>query len=547
MKDEDKNQAQLIRELRQMRQRVASLERERAQFKRMAETDPYYNSPDMFASADAVTERVLHCNHSLLTTLGYTEDELVGQPISKIYHPDCLEDATTMFTSLVNNGEIRDVELVLRKKDGGTVDVNLSASTIRDDTGNPLYSRFIWRDITQQKETERELRESDQRFHQLADSIREVFWLMSLEGDEFYYLSPGYDEIWGRSRYDLIAEPMSWAESIYPDDLEQVLANFERQKRGEFVEYEFRIVRPDGEIRWIQARAFPVKDEGGNPYRVAGFALDITERKRAEEVSAMQQRQLIQADKMTSLGILTAGVAHEINNPNNFILLNGETLEKAWFSVMPILERYYQENGDFMCAGVLYTELQTDIREMTTGIIIGAKRIQEIVDVLGDFAHHGDEDLSQPVDCNTVIDSAIVIVGNMIEKSTNRFSPQLDRNLPMVLGNAQQLEQVFINLITNACQALPDPSRSVVVSTRKSSKDVLIEFCDEGAGIPPENLRRIMDAFFTTKRDTGGTGLGLSISYNIIKNHGGDLTFSSELGKGTTATVKLPADPRSNR
>ena len=534
-------QAQLIGELRQMRQRVASLERERVQFKRMAETDPYYNSPEMFASADAVTERVLHCNQALLTPLGYTEDELVGYAISKIYHPDCIEDATTMFTSLVSNGEIRDVELVLRKKNGGKIDVNLSASTIRDDRGNPLYSRFIWRDVTRYKETERELRQSEQRFHQLANSIREVFWLMSLEGDEFYYLSPGYDEIWGRSRYDLIAEPMSWAESIYPDDLEQVLANFERQKRGEFVEYEFRMTRPDGEIRWIQARAFPVKDEGGNPYRVAGFALDITERKRAEELSAMRQQQLIQADKMTSLGILTAGVAHEINNPNNFILLNGETLDKVWCGIMPILERYYEENGDFICAGMPYTELQSDIRNLTAGITDGARRIQEIVNALGDFAQHGDENLSEPVDCNSVIDSAIVIVGNMIKTSTNCFSTQLNRSLPKILGNAQQLEQVFINLITNSCQSLPDPSRSVVVSTRKSSKYVLVEVCDEGEGIPSENLLRIIDAFFTTKRDTGGTGLGLSISYNIIKNHGGDLTFTSELGKGTTATVKLPA------
>ena len=116
MKDEDKTQAQPISELRQMRQRVARLERERVQYKRMAETDPYYNSPDMFASVDAVTERVLHCNHSLVTTLGYTEEELVGHPIPKIYHPDCIEDGKTMFTSLVSNGEIRDVELVLRKK-----------------------------------------------------------------------------------------------------------------------------------------------------------------------------------------------------------------------------------------------------------------------------------------------------------------------------------------------------------------------------------------------------------------------------------------------
>ena len=542
MKDEHKTQAQLISELRQARQHVTRLERECAQYKQMAESDPYYNTPEMFASVDAVTERVLHCNEALTTELGYTEEELVGYPISKIYHPDCLEDAKTMFSTLVRNDEIRDVELVLQKKDGSKIDVNLSASTIRDTRGNPLYSRFIWRDITQHKQTEMKLRQSEQRFHQLADSIREVFWLMSIEGDKFYYLSPGYDEIWGRSRDDLIAEPMSWVDSIYPDDLEQVLANFERQKRGEFVEYELRIIRPDGEIRWIQARAFPVKDESGKPYRVAGFALDITDRKRAEELSAVHQQQLIQADKMASLGILNAGVAHEINNPNNFILLNGEILEKAWKDVSPILERYYAENGDFACVDMPYTQARDKIANLTTGIIHGAERIQKIVNALGDFAHHDDEEsLNQLVDCNTVVGSAMVIVGNLIKSSTNCFSTQLERNLPKVLGSPQQLEQVLINLITNSCQAISDPSQNLVISTRKNSKHVLIEVRDEGEGIPSENLQRIIDAFFTTKRNIGGTGLGLFVSYNIIKKHGGELTFTSELVKGTIATVTLPA------
>ena len=541
MQEEDGKQSQRNSEIRRLRQRVARLERERAHFKQIADGDPYYNSPDMFASADAVAERFLHCNEALCTTLGYAEVEIVGHPISEIYHPDSVEGAKKAFDRLVSDGTIRDVELVLRKKDGRTVEVNLNAATYRNTRGKALYCRFIWRDITQQKETERDLRASEERFHQLADSIREVFWLMSLEGDEFFYLSSGYDEIWGRSRKALMAEPMSWADSIYPDDLPQVFANFERQKLGEFVEYEFRMVRPNGEIRWIHARAFPVNDENEKPYRVAGFALDITERKRAEELSAQQQRQLILADKMASLGVMTAGVAHEINNPNGFILLNGQILEKCWFSVMPILERYYQENGDFMCAGEPYTKLKTDIRDLTSGITSGAKRIQKIVNALSDFSQSEDEKLNQSVDCNTVIDAAMVILENMVNNATNNFSLELDCGLPMVLGNAQQLEQVFINLISNACHALPDPSKKIAVSTRKSSNDVLIEVCDEGEGIPPEKLGRIMDAFFTTKRDTGGTGLGLSISYTIVKNHSGDLTFSSELGRGTAATVKLPA------
>ena len=274
---------------------------------------------------------------------------------------------------------------------------------------------------------------------------------------------------------------------------------------------------------------------------MAGFALDITKRKRAEQLSAMQRQQLIQADRMTSLGILTAGVAHEINNPNNFILLNGEMLEKAWNDVIVILETYYAEHGDFTCAGMPYTQARENIKKLSAGIILGAKRIQQIVNALGDFAHQDEENLSQLVDCNAVVNSAIVIVENLIKTSTDNFSIDLEANLPKISGNPQQLEQVLINLITNSCQALSAPNKSVVVSTRKSSEHVLIEVSDEGEGIPPENLQRIMDSFFTTKRDSGGTGLGLSVSYNIIKNHGGDLTFTSELGKGTIAAVSLPA------
>lgn len=534
MQAEDGKHSQRNIEIRRLRQRVARLERDRDKFKRMSEADPYYNGPDMFASADAVSEWVLHCNEALCTALGYAEAEIVGRPISKIYHPDSVEGAKQAFASLVSDGTIRDVELVLRKSDGSTLAVNLNAATYRNTRGKALYCRFIWRDITRQKETERDLRASEERFHQLANSIREVFWLMSLEGDEFFYLSPGYDEIWGRSRADLMAAPMSWADSIYPDDLPQVFANFERQKLGELVEYEFRMVRPDGEIRWIHARAFPVDDENGVPHRVAGFALDITERKRAEE-------QLIQASNMALLGQLTAGVAHEISNPANFVLLNGESLQLSWSSVIPFLDEYCGEHGDFMCAGMPYSKLRGRISKLATGIIDGANRIKKIVDALGDFSQSGSEDLSQPVNCNAVIDSAAEIMQNLIKTSTNHFSTQFEDNLPDVLGNSQHLEQVFINLITNACHALPDPSKKIVVSTRTNSKGVLIEVCDEGEGIPPENLGRIMDAFFTTKQGASGVGLGLSISYNIVKNHGGELTFTSELGKGTTAAVKLPA------
>ena len=157
-------------------------------------------------------------------------------------------------------------------------------------------------------------------------------------------------------------------------------------------------------------------------------------------------------------------------------------------------------------------------------------------------------DLSREVDPNAVVDSAVTLVRHLLSKSTDRFSASCDPDVPRIRGSFQQLEQVAVNLLTNACDALPSRDRAIRVSTRfdRSGQRVLIEVADEGAGISAENRTRIFDPFFTTKQDRGGTGLGLSISFNIVRNHGGDLTLASEEGRGTVATVSLPlagADP----
>lgn len=276
--------------------------------------------------------------------------------------------------------------------------------------------------------------------------------------------------------------------------------------------------------------------------RVMGLIADITERIRAAELAKLHEQQLMQADKMASLGILVSGVAHEVNNPNNFISLNGKILAKVWKDIIPILEQYYEKNGDFALAGMPYTRANEKIAQLIEGISTGAKRIEQIVENLKNFARGDNGELNQLVDLNAVVESAIVIVQNLIKKKTNRFSVELAENLPKVKGNFQQLEQIVMNLVTNACQALTNPDNALTVSTLfdEDSKQIILTVADEGSGISQENLKRIMNPFFTTKQGSGGTGLGLSISYNIAKNHGGFINVTSEEGKGTLVTASFP-------
>ena len=488
--------------------------------------------------------KILDVNQASLDLLGYTRDELIGMNVRGLYvHP---EDRSIFQREIERKGSVRDYELKFRRKDGTQIDCLVTSTVRRAADGTVVGYQGIIRDITEQMKAEKALHESEQRFRQLAENLREVFWLSSLDGSQIYFISPAYEEIWGRSRESLIAQPESWLDAAHPEDREGVLVNFEKQSRGEFVEYEYRIVRPDGEIRWIEAHVFPVRNKEREIYRCAGSAQEITKRKRAEALAELQQQQLIQADKMASLGILVSGVAHEINNPNNFIMLNGEILSMAWQNVMPILQKYYEENGDFLLAGMPYTRAHEKIGQLISGISEGAMRIGKIVEALGGFARQDAGDLDQSVDPNAVVESAMVIVNNLIRKSTHHPSVELEENLPKIRGNQQQLEQVIINLITNSCQALQSPQKCLFVSTSYNEKSdlITIRVRDEGEGIPPENLNHIIEPFFTTKRDTGGTGLGLSVSYNIVKNHGGHLHFTSRFGKGTTATVMLPVSRR---
>ncbi len=389
------------------------------------------------------------------------------------------------------------------------------------------------------------LRDSEQSYKRLVQYLTDYIYTVFIENGEaiYTYHGPGCLAVTGYSSKDYADDPGLWFEMVYEEDRKRVRGFTQRAMQGEEVPpFEHRIIHRDGSIRWIKNTIVLHKDENGRVVSYDGLINDITSLKKAEEEKKLQQQQLIQADKMASLGVLVAGVAHEVNNPNNFILLNGQFLLDVWKDARPIFEEYYQQNGEFHLAGIPFSEARQSIGDSIAGIIDGAMRIQKIVSSLKAFARPEKEDFLQNVDINAVVKSAVLLSNNLIQKSTYHFHMELGEQLPLFRGNRQQIEQVILNLLTNACHALDHREQGITISTRREAEGqyILCEVKDEGMGIPTENMNRVLDPFFTTKRDREGTGLGLSISFQIIKDHGGHLLFDSEPGRGTTVTVKLP-------
>jgi PAS domain S-box-containing protein len=476
---------------------------------------------------------------------GYSWNELTGQPI-EILLPESLRDLHAKYRTEYNaNPRTRPmgqgIDLVARRKDGSEFQVEVSLSYLR--TNEDLLIMAFVSDISQRKQAEEELRQERERAQKYLD-IADVM-LVAIDGEgKITMINQKGCAILGYRENELMGK--DWFETCLPPKVRnRVRTAFQQIMKGEIdsIEYfENPVLTKSGQERLIAWHNSVIKDENGNPVSTLSSGQDVTERKQVEELAAQQQQQILQADKMATIGILASGIAHEINNPNNYILLNGKIISKMWNDVTPMLQAYFENNGDFSLAGMPYTKAKDKIGKLISGVSDGAMRIQRIIQSLKDFARYDRGEFDNDVDVNNIVDSAIVIVQNMINKSTDRFSVNYGKRIPKIKGNSQQLEQVIINLITNSCQALDNREKGLFVSTaiNEDSGNLIIEVQDEGVGISPDNLKYILDPFFTTKRDSGGTGLGLSVSYNIVKNHGGEIEFSSRPGIGTTVRITLP-------
>ena len=374
--------------------------------------------------------------------------------------------------------------------------------------------------IEDQRRTEIALRSSEERFRQIAENISEVFWMTDVVKQRVLYISPGYEKIWGRTCASLYANPLSWVESIHEEDRSRVTAAATtRQVLGTYDET-YRVIRPDGSLRWIHDRAFPVREAAGVVSRVVGVAEDITEQR-------VMERQFLQAQRLEAIGTLAGGIAHDLNN-----------ILAPMLMVAPLLKDRLPDPREI---------------ELITMIEQGARRGANIIRQLLTFSR-GIEGERGPVQARYLLKEMAAIIRETFPREIT-VREQIPPDLWPILADATQIHQVLMNLCVNARDAMRHggtlslAARNVMLGEAdllphpksRPGPYLRLEIADTGEGIPREHLDRIFEPFFTTKEIGRGTGLGLSTVIGIVKSHGGFVAVASEVGRGSAFTVCLPA------
>jgi PAS domain S-box-containing protein len=401
-------------------------------------------------------------------------------------------------------------------------------------------------EIQERIRTEEELKRTTDQLSVMLDSLPIVPFSCKAENNLIItYVSSMINEITGYTPEQFITGSRFWIRHIHPIDRKKVLSKLEVEPQPERfnIQYRFRIA--DGSFKWFSDTRRLVRLPDGSVSHFVGTWQDITEEEELRHESEYRRQQLIQADKLASLGEVVAGVAHEINNPNSFITYNVPLLKETWEIFEPIIAEFASAHPEWKKDGIAIDEFCEDMKACIQAIRTGSERINLVVSNLKDFARIDESDQSSPVQVNEVIEKTFWIVGAQLRKSIARIDLNLAGNLPDIQGHFQKLEQVVANLVVNAANAIPIREQGkLIVTTRyvQRIKSILIEIEDNGIGMAPQVIDRIFDPFFTTRRDAGGTGLGLSVSYGLVQEHKGILGVQSRRGIGSRFTVFLPVD-----
>ncbi len=529
------------------------------------------NDAVLITEAEPIDEpgpRILYANEAFTRMTGYTQQEILGKTPRILQGKKSDRTILNKISAALKTWQPVVVELINYRKEGAEFWVELSIIPVANNNGWYTHWISVQRDITERKRadeelkqyrdrleelveertaeliqvneqlqreiverqrTEQSLRESEEQFRQLAENIHEIFWLIPPDAQQMLYISPTYERIWGRSCESLYQQPQSWIDSIYPEDQDRVIAAFKNRIPGELdFNEEYRIVRPDGSIRWIWAREFPIKNELGEVHRIAGLAEDITERKQVEkereelltrEKAARTQAEIANRTKDEFLSILS----HELRTPLNAILGWAQML-RTRSNLDPDTTARALETIERNASG--QANLIDDLLDISR-IITGKLRLNV-----------------RPVELTSVISAAMDTVRPAAEAKHIQIKSTLDPLTGPVSGDPDRLQQVVWNLLSNAIKFTPQGGY-VEVRLECLNSHVKIIVSDTGQGIRPDFLPYVFDRFqqgnSSTTRTHGGLGLGLAIVRHLVELHGGTVQAQSPgEGQGSKFIVNLP-------
>jgi PAS domain S-box-containing protein len=466
---------------------------------------------------------ILEFNKGAENIFGWKREEVVDkQNISIMDAPeDRNKNIYKDIVSRIKKKGVYEQDIYRVRKDGSRFPSYTNITLIQNPSDGVAGFVEIVRDITQSKNLERELRETKDFLSNIMESSVDGIITTDLKG-KITYENRGMEDMMGFKKEEVIGMHICnfYAEGI--GQARRIMDLLRKQSRTE--NYEINVLRKDGEVRSIMTSLFMLRDEEGNDIGTAGIFKDISERKILEAKLKYAQGRLVEASKLRALGELVAGVAHEINNP----LMASQTILHV------ILKNASPDSRD---------------RERLELIRKCNDRIEKIVEHLREFSRETNPEFRE-VDINIPIQNALMMTSQQLMNHNIDVVKNLSNNLPMISADASQLEQVFLNLISNARDAMEDKEENklLTITSTYTEEDgipyVEVSFRDTGVGIPEENIEKILEPFFSTKPVGKGTGLGLSLCFGIIESHGGRLDIHSKVGEGTEMKIIIPVKRR---
>jgi len=479
---------------------------------------------------------------SVRSMLGYSADEFMRLSLREVMTPGSYDYARETFERGVRDGpESSDplgavtFETEQIRKDGARIWVEVTSNVLVDSAGEPGGLIAVCREITDRKLAERALLESEERLDGILGSLEDLVWSSDANTGSLIYVNGAVERIHGLSMEEVGANRSWWIDAVHPDDLGE-LDNYPADLISTgHAEAEFRVVRPDGGVRWVRDRTRLIRDESGLPLRIDSIGADITVQKEIERELADQQAKMISADRLRSLGEMATAIAHELNQPLMGVRGQAEHLligmDKGW------------EFG------------KDKIQSKLSTILDQSDRMVHIIEHVRKFARGADSEELGEVGLNEVVNSSASLIGAQLRSRGISLELDLAGDLPSVWANPFSLEEVALNLISNARDSTLEKaaqggeSGSLSIELRTAVGDdgsgtVRLLVIDHGVGFEREVATRAFDPFFTTKGLDEGTGLGLSITRQIVDDAGGEVVIEDTPGGGATLVVSLPAMKR---